>query len=311
MKTPIEALLVVAALFVQGCVLVAYVPGVEKTDLSAVYEETATRSEIEAVLGEPVASRTTDEGSISLYPYNRGAEGGFADQQDIADHPVVDHLVGKLLMLTTLGLLSPGVTPFLYADKFDSQKGFLAVFYSTDDEPTDIHLVGSVDPDTQMDRVVAWLELKRRAEDADAEAIVQIRKRAYEGDPEAMHSYAALLEDRSESWKWICRAANQNYPKSQGLVGHYYRQGLDPIKQNLLKAYVWYKLAESNGFQAGEVTSEYIITEAGPQCCKLIPFSETLANEMTPSEVAEAKRLVAEWKPNSAQCDEWTSPTAN
>ncbi len=141
--------------------------------------------------------------------------------------------------------------------------------------------------------------------------IVQIRKRAYEGDPEAMHSYAAFPEDRSESWKWLCRAANQDYPKAQGLVGHYYRKGLDPIKRNLLKAYVWYKLAESNGFQAGEVTSEYIITEAGPQCCKLIPFSETLANEMTPSEVAEAKRLVAEWKPNSAQCDEWTSPTAN
>jgi hypothetical protein len=115
MKTPVEVLLIVGVLFVQGCVGVAYVPGVEKTDLSAVYEETATRSEIEAVLGEPVASRTTDEGSISIYKYNRGAEGGFADQQDIVDHPVVDNLVGKFLMLTTLGLLSPGVTPFAHS----------------------------------------------------------------------------------------------------------------------------------------------------------------------------------------------------
>jgi hypothetical protein len=70
MKTPIEALLVVAALFVQGCA--TYVPGVDKTDLSAVYEETATRSEIEAVLGEPVAARTTDEGSISIYKTANG-----------------------------------------------------------------------------------------------------------------------------------------------------------------------------------------------------------------------------------------------
>ncbi len=64
MKTPVEALLVVAVLFAQGCV--------ERTDLSPVYEETATRSEIEAVLGEPVASRATEEGHISIYQYNTG-----------------------------------------------------------------------------------------------------------------------------------------------------------------------------------------------------------------------------------------------
>ena len=75
MKTPVEVLLIVGVLFVQGC---TYVPGVEKTDLSAVYEETATRSEIEAVLGEPIASWATDEGSISIYSYNRGAEGRVA-----------------------------------------------------------------------------------------------------------------------------------------------------------------------------------------------------------------------------------------
>ncbi len=65
MKTPTEALLVVAVLFAQGC-------SVERTDLSPVYEETATRSEIEAVLGEPVASRATEEGHISIYQYNTG-----------------------------------------------------------------------------------------------------------------------------------------------------------------------------------------------------------------------------------------------
>jgi hypothetical protein len=71
MKTPAEVLFFVGALFVQGC---TYVPSVEPTNLSAAYKETATRSEIEAVLGEPVASRVTDDGSISIYPYNKGAE---------------------------------------------------------------------------------------------------------------------------------------------------------------------------------------------------------------------------------------------
>ncbi len=73
MKTLAIVLLCVGVLFLQGC---TYVPSVEPTDLSPVYEESATRSEIEAVLGEPVESRETKEGSISIYIYDSGAEGG-------------------------------------------------------------------------------------------------------------------------------------------------------------------------------------------------------------------------------------------
>jgi hypothetical protein len=290
MKTPVEVLLIVGVLFVQGCVGVAYVPGVEKTDLSAVYEETATRSEIEAVLGEPVASRTTDEGSVSLYPYNRGAEGGFADQQDISDHPV-----GLFFMLTTLGLLSPGVTPFLYADKFDSQKGFLAIIYSADDTPTNVQLSGSGDPDALMDRAVAGLDRYV--------AGLELKQRADDGDVEAMYQYAFRVNDRAEFWKYGCLAANQNYPDAQGLVADHYRQGRDPVKRDLLRAYVWYRLAEMNGYEGGQPTGQKIKTETGWKCCKAKPYSEVLADNMTPSELADGERLVSKWKPNPAECE--------
>ncbi len=264
MKTPVEVLLIVGVLFVQGCVGVAYVPGVEKTDLSAVYEETATRSEIEAVLGEPVASRTTDEGSVSLYPYNRGAEGGFADQQDISDHPV-----GLFFMLTTLGLLSPGVTPFLYEDKVDRQKGFIAVFYSTDDEPTDIHLVGSGDPDAQMDRLVAGLELKRRAED---------------GDVEAMYEFG-LMTDMEARWVWHCPAAHQGHSKAQYSMADYYRFGWGEIEKNIIESYVWRTLSLEGG---------------GPRSAKARDRTE---REMSADQIAEAESLLAKWKPNPADCE--------
>ena len=70
MKTPTEALLVVAVLFAQGCV--------ERTDLSPVYEETATRSEIEAVLGEPVACvRLVPYGDIRDARHIRPQPGGY------------------------------------------------------------------------------------------------------------------------------------------------------------------------------------------------------------------------------------------
>ena len=124
MKTPTEALLVVAVLFAQGCV--------ERTDLSPVYEETATRSEIEAVLGEPVASRATEEGHISIYQYNTGERAEVS--QTYED-------LGAFLTLFTL----VGGIPFLILADSIPQKGFLAVFYSADDDPTDIHCG---DPDT-------------------------------------------------------------------------------------------------------------------------------------------------------------------
>ncbi len=271
MKTPIEALLVVAALFVQGCA--TYVPGVEKTDLSAVYEETATRSEIEAVLGEPVAARTTDEGSISIYKYNKGAEGGAAGPDDLDEHPVF----GFLLMFTA-GLSILPATPFLYADKFDSQKGFMAVFYSADDDPTDIHLVGLVgsgDPDTQMDGLVAGLELKRRAD---------------EGDVEAMYQYASRINDKAEAWKLNCLAANQNHPDAQFSVAMHHRWGFDPVEQDVLRAYVWFRLAELNGYEGQSANQQK-------------PYSEVLADNMTPSELADGERLVSKWKPNPAECE--------
>jgi hypothetical protein len=284
MKTPVEALLVVAALFVQGCIDFTYVPGVEKTDLFAVYEETATRSEIEAVLGKPIASRATDEGSINLYPYNRGAEGGFAGPQEILDHPA-----GKILMWGTLGVLTPGVTPFLYADKVDRQKGFLAVIYSTDDEPTHIQLVGSGDPDTLMDRAVARLQLKRRA---------------YQGDAKASYEYALWVNDSAEAWKFHCLAANQNHPDAQAWVAIYHRWGLDPVERDVLRAYVWYRLAELNGYEDRQPTGpQEAEAETGWKCCKAKPYSEVLADNMTPSELADGERLVSKWKPNPAECE--------
>jgi hypothetical protein len=172
MKTPAEVLLFVGVLFVQGC---TYVPSVEPTDLSAVYEETATRSEIEAVLGEPVASRVTDDDSISIsiYPYNKGAGGELYEPLgDLSGHGVCREVVclPAFLLVQTLVWAS---TPLLYENKKDEQKGFLAVVYSADDPPTIMRLPGNVDPDALMDGVVANLQRKaqlmRRAEEGGTE----------------------------------------------------------------------------------------------------------------------------------------------
>jgi TPR repeat protein len=135
-----------------------------------------------------------------------------------------------------------------------------------------------------MDRLVAGLELKRRA---------------YQGDAKAMYEYAFRINDRAESWKYRCLAANQNYPDAQALVANHHRWGLDPVEQDLLKAFVWYRLAESNGYKGGKYTGSP--WEGGSKYYK--PFSEVLANDMTPPELADGERLVSKWKPNPAECE--------
>ncbi len=267
MKTPTEALLVVAVLFAQGCV--------ERTDLSPVYEETATRSEIEAVLGEPVASRATEEGHISIYQYNTG------EAAEVSQ--VYEDWMAGLTLFTLVG----GI-PLMILAESTPQKGFLAVFYSADDDPTDIHLVGSGDPDAQMDRLVARLQLKRRA---------------YQGDAKASYEYALRLNDSAEAWKLHCLAANQNHPDAQAWVANHHRWGLDPVERDVLRAYVWYRLAELNGYEDRRPTGpQEAEAETGWKSGKK-PYSEVLADNMTPSELADGERLVSKWKPNPAECE--------
>jgi len=122
-----------------------------------------------------------------------------------------------------------------------------------------------------------------------------------DADAEAMYQYAYRINDRAETWKYRCLAANQNYPLAQALVADHYRLGFDPVEQDLLKAFVWYRLAESNGYKGGKYTGNPFKTEGGSTYYK--PFSEVLADNMTPSELADGERLVSKWKPNPAECE--------
>jgi hypothetical protein len=58
-----------------------------------------------------------------------------------------------------------------------------------------------------------------------------------------------------------------------------------------------------NGYEGGQRTGQQIKTETGVKCCKVKPYSEVLANDMTPPELAEGERLVSKWAPNPAECE--------
>jgi hypothetical protein len=84
--------------------------------------------------------------------------------------------------------------------------------------------------------------------------------------------------------------------------------GLSRISFTLLAKNDWrlrdapYRRAELNGYEGRQ--SLRIKTETGWKWAKPAkPYSEVLADNMTPSELADGERLVSKWKPNPAECE--------
>ncbi len=94
-------------------------------------------------------------------------------------------------------------------------------------------------------------------------------------------------------WNWECLAAHQGDSDSQNWIAGYYRYGLDPIQLNLVAAYKWYSLAAKDG----DATT--------------ISLRDVFSRQLTPDQIAEAERLVAEWEPNPAECEIETADTTN
>jgi len=114
-----------------------------------------------------------------------------------------------------------------------------------------------------------------------------VKAKAEHGDPDAQWRLALLIElsrkpDHAETWRWACLAANQGHKYAQVHVGG--------LEQDVSKAFMWYSLATSNGHP----------TASG--------FRDDLAKKMTPDQIAEAERLVKEWKPDPASCEIGNSP---
>ncbi len=84
---------------------------------------------------------------------------------------------------------------------------------------------------------------------------------------------------------WLCRAAHSGHPDAQFRLGSFYRYSYGGLDQGLVQAYKWYQLAsDKNG---GTASKEL----------------EVMSLNMTPAEITEAERLVAEWEPNPAECE--------
>ena len=85
-------------------------------------------------------------------------------------------------------------------------------------------------------------------------------------------------KDYAEASKWFRMAAGQGYVRAQCNLGQMYAEGLGVVQDNI-QAFMWFSLAVEQG---------------DPNAQKGL---EVVAKQMTPAQIAEAKRLASEWKP--------------
>ncbi len=113
--------------------------------------------------------------------------------------------------------------------------------------------------------------------------------RAKAGNSEAQHrlskfySYQGEVE---ETARWRCFAAHQGHPEAQFGIGRSYQYGDETTERDPILAHMWLALAEASTVRS--VRSAY---------------SEALVKSMSPTQIAEAERLVAEWKPDPSACE--------
>ena len=87
-----------------------------------------------------------------------------------------------------------------------------------------------------------------------------------------------VTQDYQEAACWFQLAAEQGNSLALGTLGLMYYSG-QGIPQNYVKSYMCFDLAEKGGGKSG------------------VDIRDTLAENMTPEQIAEAQQLVREWKP--------------
>jgi len=134
---------------------------------------------------------------------------------------------------------------------------------------------GFVDAQAAYDRgdyATAYKEFKALAEQGNAEA---------QNNLGIMYEYGrGVPEDDTEAAKWFLKAAEQGNRFAQLSLGIMYECGAG-VPQDYVLAYMWLNLAAAQDSAGAEKERD------------------SVAEKMTPAQIAEAQRLATEWKPEA------------
>jgi TPR repeat protein len=122
----------------------------------------------------------------------------------------------------------------------------------------------------------------------EAAAMAWFRKAADQGHENGQFSLASLYYGRKEyspAASWYRRAAEQGNALAQIRLARMYTEG-PGLTRDDVQAFKWFAVAAMRG------SDSYARTNA-------VKGRDAVAMKMTPPQVAEAERLVREWKPKS------------
>ena len=150
-------------------------------------------------------------------------------------------------------------------------------------------LAESGDPASQHNLGVVYRDGEGVARD-HAEAAKWFELAAGQGNADSQTSLGILYYDglgvpwnHVEAAKWFRRAADRGDAVAQNNLGVMYALG-DGVARDLLKTHMWFSLAASR-FPPGKDRD------------KALRARDMTSAQMTPAEIAEAKKLAREWKP--------------
>jgi len=119
-----------------------------------------------------------------------------------------------------------------------------------------------------------------------ATALRIFRQLADQGDALAQYNLGDMYDiglgvpqDYAEAVKWHRKAADQGYAAAQLSLGFLYDKGLWNVTQDYILAHMWYNLSAAKGNKIARKNRD------------------SLAEKMTPPQIAEAQKLAREWKP--------------
>jgi outer membrane protein assembly factor BamE (lipoprotein component of BamABCDE complex) len=99
---------------------------------------------------------------------------------------------------------------------------------------------------------------------------------------EEFKQYLSIAPDDSSRFRHLCKAADLGHPSAQIEVGRHLMQGDFGVQKDLPRAYVWYLLGSS-----GQSDTHL----------------QLLSEQMTREQIAEAKKMLPDWKPGQCMQD--------
>ncbi len=155
------------------------------------------------------------------------------------------------------------------------------------------HLAPTSDPCRRSPPSPSAVPTNTQADPQYVRVAEEQRQRAEKGDADAQYNLGRAYQygfgvavNLAESAEWYGRAAGQGLPSAQHALALMYENGWG-VSRDYVAADKWYTLAAKGGVSNGD----------------------ELEKKMTSAQIAEAKKLVAEWKPTSAVAP--TSPAAS